>query len=424
MATGFQRVLEHLQQASGGLTDGQLLDRFLVTRDEASFATLVRRHGPMVLAVCRRILHDFHHAEDAFQATFLILARKAATVTRHESVSGWLYQVAYHTALEASAANDRRRGRERLMNDMPQREEAPAEAQDWRPLLDRELHHLPEKYRAAIVLCDLEGRTRKDAARLLKVPEGTLSSRLATGRQMLAKRLTRCGVALSGGVLAAALAQGTASAQIPVTWVSLTAKAALLMAAGQVAGLPTPAIVLMNGVMKTMLMKKLRLMVVTVMVLAVLGAAGFGYQTGDGSRAPHGDPVGRRLDIARQDVRLAAAALRAEDVTLESVPPVVVKTVPAAGADDVDPKLTEIKVTFSKDMEDGSWSWSTLSEESYPKVDGKPKYLADKRTCVLPVKLEAGKTYAVWVNSEKFGNFKDADGKSAVPYLLVFKTKK
>ena len=90
----------------------------------------------------------------------------------------------------------------------------------------------------------------------------------------------------------------------------------------------------------------------------------------------------------------------------------------------MDPKLTEIKVTFSKDMRDGSWSWSTLSQESFPKLDGKPKYLADKRTCVLPVKLEPGKTYAVWVNSEKFDNFKDAGGRSAVPYLLVFKTKK
>jgi RNA polymerase sigma-70 factor (ECF subfamily) len=118
------------------------------------------------------------------------------------------------------------------------------------------------------------------------------------------------------------------------------------------------------------------------------------------------------------------AAARADEPTLESVPPVVVKTVPPAGAGEVDPKLTEIRVSFSKDMEDASWSWATFSEESFPKLDGKPKYLADKRTCVLPVKLEPGKTYAIWVNSEKFGNFKDGDGRSAIPYLLVFKTKK
>jgi hypothetical protein len=112
-----------------------------------------------------------------------------------------------------------------------------------------------------------------------------------------------------------------------------------------------------------------------------------------------------------------------DDVTLESVPPVVVKTVPEAGASEVDPELTEIKVTFSKEMQDGTWSWSTLSKESFPKVEGMPKYLADKRTCVLPVKLQPGKTYAIWVNSEKFGNFKDTDDRSAVPYLVVFKTK-
>ena len=114
----------------------------------------------------------------------------------------------------------------------------------------------------------------------------------------------------------------------------------------------------------------------------------------------------------------------ADDVTLESVPPVVVKTVPEAGSGEVDPKLTEIKVTFSKDMQDASWSWVTLSKESFPKMDGKPKYLADKRTCVLPVKLEPGKTYAIWVNTEKLVNFKDPDSRSAVPYLLVFRTKK
>jgi hypothetical protein len=115
----------------------------------------------------------------------------------------------------------------------------------------------------------------------------------------------------------------------------------------------------------------------------------------------------------------------AEDaVDLDQVPPVVVKTVPEAGAADVDPAVTEIKVTYSKQMADKSWSWSTMSKESFPPKNGDPKYLEDGRTCVLPVKLEPGKTYAIWLNSGKFKNFKDAEGRPAVPYLLVFRTKK
>jgi RNA polymerase sigma-70 factor (ECF subfamily) len=120
----------------------------------------------------------------------------------------------------------------------------------------------------------------------------------------------------------------------------------------------------------------------------------------------------------------AGSAGKAEDLTVATAPPVVVKTVPQAGAADVDPDLKKISVTFSKDMTDASWSWVQLSAESFPKVDGEPKYDKDKRTCVLPVKLEPGKSYAVWINTEKFENFKDADGRSAVPYLLVFETKK
>jgi RNA polymerase sigma-70 factor (ECF subfamily) len=123
-------------------------------------------------------------------------------------------------------------------------------------------------------------------------------------------------------------------------------------------------------------------------------------------------------------VGLVQSVATADDIDLATSPPVVVKTVPQAGTDTVDTATTEIRATFSKDMLDGSWSWTTLSADSFPKLNGDPKYLADKRTCVLPVKLEPGKTYAIWLNSEKFDNFKDTDGRSAVPYLLVFKTKK
>jgi RNA polymerase sigma-70 factor (ECF subfamily) len=112
-----------------------------------------------------------------------------------------------------------------------------------------------------------------------------------------------------------------------------------------------------------------------------------------------------------------------DDITVAAVPPVVVSTTPEAGTEDVDPATTEIHVKFSKDMQDGSWSWSTASKSTFPEMTGKPHYEDDHRTCVASVKLEPGRTYAIWLNSGKFGNFKDANGRSAVPYLLVFSTK-
>jgi hypothetical protein len=120
-----------------------------------------------------------------------------------------------------------------------------------------------------------------------------------------------------------------------------------------------------------------------------------------------------------------ASISHADDMTVDSAPPVVVKTIPEAGAKDVDPGLKEIKVTFSKKMHDHSWSWSTAWENSTPEVPkgAMPKYSDDKRTCVLPVKLEPGKVYGYWLNSENFHNFQDSHGQPAIPYLLVFKTK-
>jgi RNA polymerase sigma factor (sigma-70 family) len=296
MKNGLPKVLEQLDRAGGGLTDGQLLSRFVAARDEASFTALVRRHGPMVLGVCRRVLRDFHDAEDAFQATFLILARKAASVAKRESVGCWLYAVAFHTALEAARANARRRARERHLRTMPQREVtptgAPAGWSDWAPLLDQEVNRLSERYRAAVVLCDLEGHPRKEAARLLSVPEGTLSSRLARARLLLAKRLTSRGLALSAGTLAARMAAD--AAPVPAALAASTARVATLVVAGQLAAASTPAVVLMKGVVKAMLLKKLRLVVGAVMVAAALGAVGLVSRPGDEARAQPGPDPGAR----------------------------------------------------------------------------------------------------------------------------------
>src|SRR5262249_44362730 len=185
-------------------SDAQLLEHFVRRRDEAAFAAILRRHGPMVLSVCRRVLGHDADAEDAFQATFLVLVRQASSVIRRNSLASWLYGVAHNTALKAKAMNSKRRIKEREAARL--RSEPVAAGPDGlEALLDGELSRLPEHYRQAVVLCDLEGRTVGDAARQLGCPQGTVASRLARGRALLARRLARLGVGLSGAALTAAL---------------------------------------------------------------------------------------------------------------------------------------------------------------------------------------------------------------------------
>src|SRR5271170_4507596 len=190
-------VLHHLRDglATIGPSDGQLLERFLARRDENAFDALVRRHGPMVLGVCRRVLRNSHDAEDAFQATFLVLVRKAASIALRDLLANWLYGVAHQTALKARATAARRKQRERQVAEMPETAVAKENLwQDLQPLLDEALSRLPDKYRRVIVLCDLEGKTRKEAAQQLVCPEGTVAGRLARARAMLARRLAQRGV--------------------------------------------------------------------------------------------------------------------------------------------------------------------------------------------------------------------------------------
>src|SRR5204862_5292968 len=157
-------------------TDGQLLDCSIIHREEAALVSLVHRLAPMVWGVCRRLLHDHHDAEDAFQATFLVLLRKATCIVPQEMVGNWLYGVAHQTALKARATAAKRRAREKQMLDMP--EPVAPQQEPWpdlQPLLDQELSRLPDPYRVVIVLCELEGKTRKEAARQLGWPEGTVA---------------------------------------------------------------------------------------------------------------------------------------------------------------------------------------------------------------------------------------------------------
>src|SRR5262249_37642450 len=212
-----------------GPTDGELLAAFLVREEEAAFEALVHRHGPMVLAVCRRVLGNLHEAEDAFQATFLVLLRKARSIGRPEQLSNWLHGVAYRTALKARGRNMRWCPPPAPRREASQEEpDAELLRQELSQMLDDELTRLPTKYRLPILLHYLQGRTKQQTARQLDWPEGTVSSRLVRGLDLLRRRLARRGVTCSGAVLAAALGSVTEATAAP----SLPLTAALGAAAG------------------------------------------------------------------------------------------------------------------------------------------------------------------------------------------------
>jgi RNA polymerase sigma factor (sigma-70 family) len=283
-------------RAFAGLSDGQLLERFLARRDADALEALVRRHGPMVWGVCLRVLRDPHDAEDAFQATFLVLARRAASILPREKVGNWLYGVAYQTARKAKAVRAKRRVREVAAPDAPEPEAASdVPRSDLAELLDFELSRLPDKYRTALVLCELEGKTHADAAERLGWPIGTLSGRLSRARAMLARRLTRRGVLLAGGSLAVLLArsEGAASAALPAPLLSSTARAAGLFAAGRAAtagAVPSGAAALAGEVLKTMLFSKIRLTTAitaaALLALTLVGAGLWQARTWADGKAP------------------------------------------------------------------------------------------------------------------------------------------
>jgi RNA polymerase sigma factor (sigma-70 family) len=261
-------------RAAANVSDTELLECFCRDRDEASFELLVRRHEGLVLGVCRRVLRDRQVVEDAFQATFLALVRKAASVGRRGSVAGWLYRVAYHTAVRAGQAAVRRAGREQQGLDVSRaaaRDDPVAEAaaRELGPLLDAELSRLPAKYRDPMVLCYLEGKTHDEVGRQLGCPKGTVATRLARARGLLRARLEGRGVLLGSSVLAAGLAATTVSAASPRL---VEATLALTRAPGVVGSALAPHVVaLTEGVLRTMWLTKIRLAVVLVLSIGLLG---------------------------------------------------------------------------------------------------------------------------------------------------------
>jgi RNA polymerase sigma-70 factor (ECF subfamily) len=261
---------------AGKPTDGELLDRFVTHKDEAAFEALVRRHGRMVLGVCQRVLNDVHDAEDASQATFLVLIRSARSIAKRDSVGSWLYGVAYRAALKARAAAFRRRSKEKQGGIMVETEpNTDLIWRDLRPVLDEELSRLPEKYREPLVLCYLEGKTNEEAAQRLQWTKGTVSGRLARARDLLRQRLTRRGLALSSGVLVTALSEQAASAALTSPLIESTLKAALLITWGKSAAggaISVKVAALTEGVMKAMFLTKLKILAAVALAVTVAGA--------------------------------------------------------------------------------------------------------------------------------------------------------
>ncbi len=280
-------VLRHIRhltadQKSQQQTDGELLRVFLSRNDQAAFEILVRRHGPMILRVCRRWLGNVHDAEDVFQATFLILARQATSIRKKESLASWLHGVAFRMATNARRAAARRRKYEQQANPIrPTDPACSAASQEMQTALDEEIHGLPETYREPFVLCGLEHRSCAEAACRLGLSEAAVRNRLTRARKLLQRRLARRGVSLTAALAVIALSGTSALAALPRSLVGSTANAAIHLAAGNAltSGLVSAKVVaLVEGVTQAMFLSKVKIATVLLVALGIV-AAGIGVAT-------------------------------------------------------------------------------------------------------------------------------------------------
>jgi len=376
-------------QAGGTLSDSQLLGRFIDQRDQAAFAALVRRHGPIVWGVCRRIVGHHQDSEDAFQATFLVLARKATVIQPREMLGNWLYGVARRTATKAKSLAKKRRRREKSLATTNEPTSLHHETTySWEPIIDRELARLPEKYRVAIILCDLQNKTGKDAAALLKIPEGTLSSRLRTARDLLAKRLARHGLPLVGEALALILSQELAKAAVPRAARLAVIKAAPAIAAGQAltACSISPAVItLTEGVLNIMWISKAKIITGAVVALLMVGTGGFVSL--------------RTMAVARTGEKAVAQAQREQPADQDDAEPEVKKVAQAQAV----PPAKVPSQTRQSDLAHDSLNYLTGWKRD-PEIEREWKNISTDQGKLLQERRDAAKeTYSDQIKQIAFG---------------------
>ncbi|HTU92729.1 MAG TPA: sigma-70 family RNA polymerase sigma factor [Gemmataceae bacterium] len=298
------------------VSDAELLERFVSCRDEAAFAALMARHGPMVFGVCRRLLRHAQDAEDAFQATFLILVRKAASIGKRELLGNWLYGVAIRVASRARVMAMKRRTQEATdMEQVAGATREPAEAPDLRAAITEEVQRLPAKYRGPVVLYYLEGRTNEEVAGELRCPVGTIKTRLSRAREMLRKRLTRRGLVLSTTALSAAMLAEASAASLQPALIDPTLKAAMSFAAGNVAAgglVSAQAAELTKGVLHTMFVTKMKTLAALVLALTMIvgGTGVFAYHI-----------LATELDAKKMDTENIKGTWKVESATMNGQDP-------------------------------------------------------------------------------------------------------
>jgi RNA polymerase sigma factor (sigma-70 family) len=304
--SAFLTQVQVAEMARERQADGDLLTAYVQTRDEVAFAALVHRHAPMVWGVCRRLLRRQHDAEDAFQAAFLVFVQKAAGISDRSAVANWLYGVAHQTSVRvrANAMKTNRRERPGLaVTDPP----APVSRgdDDLCGLIDAEVVALPDKYRAVVVLCDLEERPRSEVARRLGVPEGTVAGRLARAREMLAKRFLRRGLVLSGGVAGLLTAESSVTASVPAAVVASTVQAAGLAAAGHLAIGVTSAqtVAVTHATLRSMALAKVKVAAFVVAAGIVFGASGVATYRAVGAGGSASSPPVATVEIKLEPVK-------------------------------------------------------------------------------------------------------------------------